>query len=666
MTALLEVKDLRVHLFTGRGVVRAVDGIDFSLEAGRSLGIVGESGCGKSMTALSLLRLIPQPPARIVSGQILFDGADVVTMNAAALRELRGNRIAMIYQDPMTTLNPVFNIGEQIAESVRLHRGAGRAAATARAIEMLRLVGIPDPVRVAGAYPHQLSGGMRQRAVIAMALACDPRLLIADEPTTALDVTIQAQILELLRRLQTELGMAVILITHDLGVIADLVDDVVDGGARRQEHAPVGWQFAAPAHPYTQGPLRLAIAARPAGASPAHNRGHRAVAIRLAVRLSVPASLCARDGRVPEGGTLFDASRWRHSCGMLVTAAATSSARCDGWCAAPLMIEPLLTVRELTKHFPITGGPMGISAAGTVRAVDGVSFSIDTGETLALVGESGCGKSTTGRMLLRLTEPTAGSIHFDGSDLMKLSARELRRARQHIQIVFQDPYASLSPRQRIEDIVAEPLDVHRLYSSRTERRERVIELLRLVGLDAIHLRRRPFEFSGGQRQRIAIARALAPEPRLVVADEPVSALDVSIQAQVVNLLQDLQEKLGVAYLFISHDLAVVRHIARRVAVMYLGRLVELSETEALFTAPYHPYSQALLSAAPAADPERRRNRIILSGDVPSPVNVPSGCHFHPRCPIAQPLCRTNAPTLREVTPGRLAACHFAAPDPIPA
>jgi oligopeptide transport system ATP-binding protein len=330
------------------------------------------------------------------------------------------------------------------------------------------------------------------------------------------------------------------------------------------------------------------------------------------------------------------------------------------------MIEPLLTIRGLTKHFPITGGPMGVRAVGMVRAVDGVSFTIDTGETLALVGESGCGKSTTGRMLLRLTEPTAGSINFDGSDLMKLSARELRRARQHIQIVFQDPYASLSPRQRIEDIVAEPLDVHGLYNSRTERRERVIELLRLVGLEAIHLRRRPFEFSGGQRQRIAIARALAPEPRLVVADEPVSALDVSIQAQVVNLLQDLQEKLGVAYLFISHDLAVVRHIARRVAVMYLGRLVELSETEALFTAPYHPYSQALLSAAPAADPERRRNRIILSGDVPSPVNVPSGCHFHPRCPIAQPLCRTNAPTLREVAPGRLAACHFAAPDPIPA
>ena len=483
MTALLEVKDLRVHLFTGRGVVRAVDGIGFSLEAGRSLGIVGESGCGKSMTALSLLRLIPQPPARIVSGQILFDGADVVTMNAAALRELRGNRIAMIYQDPMTTLNPVFNIGEQIAESVRLHRGAGRAAATARAIEMLRLVGIPDPARVASAYPHQLSGGMRQRAVIAMALACDPRLLIADEPTTALDVTIQAQILELLRRLADRAR-------HggdpdhprpgrDRRPGRRRGGDVRgQGGGTRAGRPIVCRAGASHTHRVCCAPYRRSIRACTAcGQSRApcrrHSQCHQAVRSGRAAHMPMDVCREVEPTLTPAGGGTLAA------CWLLPQHTACTG--CDDWCIAAVMIEPLLTVRDLTRHFPITGGPMGVRAVGTVRAVDGVSFTIDKGETLALVGESGCGKSTTGRMLLRLTEPTAGSIHFDGSDLMQLSARELRRARQHIQIVFQDPYASLSPRQRVEDIVAEPLDVHRLYSSRTERRERVIELLRLVG-----------------------------------------------------------------------------------------------------------------------------------------------------------------------------------------
>jgi oligopeptide transport system ATP-binding protein len=318
---------------------------------------------------------------------------------------------------------------------------------------------------------------------------------------------------------------------------------------------------------------------------------------------------------------------------------------------------PLLSVRDLAKHFPAAGGR-------AVKAVDGVSFDVAAGETLALVGESGCGKSTTGRMLLRLTEPTAGVIHFDGADLLGLSRRALRRRRRQLQIVFQDPYSSLSPRLRVEDIIAEPLDVHGLCPTPAARRDRVVELLRLVGLDAVHLRRYPFEFSGGQRQRIAIARALAPEPRLIVADEPVSALDVSIQAQVVNLMQDLQAKFGVAYVFISHDLAVVRHIAHRVAVMYLGRLVELADTDALFDAPHHPYTQALLSAAPVPDPERRRRRIVLRGDVPSPAHAPGGCHFHPRCPIAQPVCRETAPPLREVRRGQSAACHFAEPFPI--
>jgi oligopeptide transport system ATP-binding protein len=330
---------------------------------------------------------------------------------------------------------------------------------------------------------------------------------------------------------------------------------------------------------------------------------------------------------------------------------------------------PLLSVRDLTKHFPIAGGSLGVRTAGQVRAVDGISFDVASGETLALVGESGCGKSTTGRMLLRLTEPTSGQIAFDGVNLLDLGRAGMRRLRREIQIVFQDPYASLSPRLRVEDIVAEPLDVHGLCANQAARRARVVELLRLVGLDEVHLRRYPFEFSGGQRQRIAIARALAPNPRLIVADEPVSALDVSIQAQVVNLMQDLQERLGLSYVFISHDLAVVRHIAHRVAVMYLGRLVEVADTEALFSAPHHPYTQALLSAAPVPDPERRRARIVLKGDVPSPANVPGGCHFHPRCPIAQAICRETVPVLRDVVPnadsGHKAACHFGTAFPIP-
>ena len=329
------------------------------------------------------------------------------------------------------------------------------------------------------------------------------------------------------------------------------------------------------------------------------------------------------------------------------------------------MTEPLLSVRGLAKHFPVMGGFLNARTVGQVKAVDDVSFDVAAGETLALVGESGCGKTTTGRMILRLTEPTAGSVLFDGADLAKLSGSALRARRRSLQIVFQDPYASLSPRDRVEDIVAEPLDVHEPGLSRAARREKVVELLRLVGLDAIHLRRFPFEFSGGQRQRVAIARALSVRPRLIVADEPVSALDVSIQAQVVNLMRDLRERFGLSYVFISHDLAVVRHIAHRVAVMYLGRLVEVAETSALFDAPHHPYSQALLSAAPVPDPERKRTRIVLHGDVPGPANAPPGCHFHPRCPIAAAICRTTRPPLTQVAPSHTAACHFAAPFPIP-
>src|SRR5947207_1443102 len=516
---LLEVRDLRTSFFLEGGEARAVDGVSFTLDAGRVLGLVGESGCGKSVTALSLMRLVP-PPGRIVGGEVRLDGRDLLGLPERDMRALRGAGLAMIFQEPMTSLNPVFTVGSQIAEAVRLHRPVSRREAWERAVELLAEVGIPEPARRARDYPHRLSGGMRQRVMIAMAISCEPRVLIADEPTTALDVTIQAEILDLLRALREQRGMALF----------------------------------------------------------------------------------------PIGGGLF-------------------------------------------------GGPRA-----WVLAVDGVSLAIQPGETLGLVGESGSGKSTLGRLMLRLIEPTSGEVAFDGRSLLALGARELRALRREMQIIFQDPYGSLDPRMRVESIVGEGLAIHGL-GTRAQRRERVRELLELVGLPPEAAGRYPHEFSGGQRQRIGIARALAVGPRFVVADEAVSALDVSIQAQILNLLQDLRRRLGLTMLFIAHDLRIIEHLSDRVAVMYLGKIVELAPREAIYTNPRHPYTRALLSAVPVPDPRQRRQRMVLGGDVPSPIEPPPGCAFHPRCPHAEDVCRTVVPPLVAGRGRHAVACHVFPAEP---
>src|SRR4030095_1485851 len=524
---LLDVKGLKTHFFTDEGVVRAVDGVDLYINKGETLGIVGESGSGKSVTALSIMRLIPTPPGRIVEGSINYNGRNLLDLSPAQMRKIRGKEISMIFQEPMTSLNPVFTCGEQIAEAIRLHEGLGRRDAMDKTVEMLKLVHIPNAERRVKEYPHQLSGGMRQRIMIAMALSCNPKLLIADEPTTALDVTIQAQILELLNELKAKLGMAILLITHDMGVIAETAQRVmVMYGAQVVEEAPVGELFKEPLHPYTQGLLRSIP--------------------RIDLGATQKQRLEAIPGTVPTlRGDIKPGCRFAPRCALakpmhfentppLKEVRPGHKVACFLYCRGPPMPEPLLRVRNLKKYFPIRGGLLSREVA-RVHAVDDVSFEIQPGETLGLVGESGCGKSTTGRTILRLIEPTSGEVWFQNENVTTLDKRRLRGLRKEMQIIFQDPYASLNPRMTVGSIIGEALVIHKLAKSRREREEKVVQLLETVGLSAEHLRRYPHEFSGGQRQRIGIARALAVSPKLIVADEPVSALDVSIQAQVINL-----------------------------------------------------------------------------------------------------------------------------------
>ncbi len=556
---LLSVEDLKVEFPTEGGVVNAVNGVSFEIAHGRTLGIVGESGSGKSVCALSTMGLTRAEGARI-SGRILFEGADLLTLAERDIRALRGNELAMIFQDPLSSLHPLYRVGAQIAEGIRAHREVSRRAARGQAIALLDLVGLPEPSRRVDAYPHELSGGMRQRVMIAMALANEPKLLIADEPTTALDVTVQAQILALLRRLREELGMALVLVTHDLGVVAEMADEIaVMQAGLIVERGTAEQVLAAPRHPYTQGLLRASPTLERHGQSQRDDRDKREG---------------GDDGEGEEEGTAV---------------------------AAP----PLLQVRDLVKRFPVMRGVVFQREVDAVEAVAGISFELRRGEALGLVGETGCGKSTTARLIMRLLEPTDGEIRFEGHDIAHLRGQALKAARREMQIVFQDPYSSLNPRKTAGSIVGEPFAIHGLHPDRAERRRAVGELLDRVGLRPEHHNRYPHEFSGGQRQRIGIARALALRPKLLIADEPVSALDVTIQAQILELLRELQRELGLTLLLISHDLAVVRQMADRVAVMRAGKIVELAPNETLYSSPTHPYTRELLASVPGAGRDRR-------------------------------------------------------------
>ncbi|MBL8698720.1 MAG: ABC transporter ATP-binding protein [Alphaproteobacteria bacterium] len=664
---LLEIDDLCVEFVTSRGVIRAVDGISYKVHRGEIVAIVGESGCGKSVSSLAVMRLLAQPAGRIAGGRIRFDGRDLLALSAEEMRAIRGREIAMIFQEPMTSLNPVLAIGAQVMEPLQIHLGLGDAAARRRAAELLALVGITDPDRRLDQYPHQLSGGMRQRVMIAIALACDPKLLIADEPTTALDVTIQAQILELMKDLSRRLGIALVVITHNLGIVARYADRVnVMYAARIVESGTADEIFLRPRHPYTIGLMRSV----PRLDRPRDRRLETIEGLppnllapppgcRFAPRCRLVSTACDSVPPLAAVGPDHLSACWRSAELGGPTPEPEPATRPAGMAAASRG-GPVAVVDGLTKHFSIRAKDAGFfsDARAVVRAVDGVSFTVHAGETLGLVGESGCGKTTVGRLLLKLEEASGGTVSFDGVDVTGFDARRMRPLRREIQVIFQDPFASLNPRMTIGDIVAEPLRVHGLVADRSAAREKVVELLGKVGLYAYMAERYPHELSGGQRQRVGIARALAFGPRFIVCDEPVSALDVSIQAQIVNLLEDLQREFGLSYLFIAHDLAVVRHIAHRVAVMYLGRIMEIADRDEIYARPLHPYTQALLDAAPSPDPisERARAPRTLGGELPSPLSPPAGCVFHTRCPRAEAACRAEVPVLREIRPGHAAAC----------
>jgi peptide/nickel transport system ATP-binding protein len=696
---LLTVADLRVRFLSSAGVVQAVNGVSFDVQPGETLGIVGESGCGKTVTGLSIMRLLPERGTRIDAGRILFRGIDLLGLARSDMQKLRGKELSMIFQDPMTSLNPVLTVGEQLAEVVMSHERATRPQADKLAVDMLNTVGIPNARRQLQTYPHQLSGGMRQRVMIAMALLLKPKLLIADEPSTALDVTIQAQILELIRDLTGRTNSAVMLITHDMGVVAGMTQRVlVMYAGRVVESGTTLDLFAKPRHPYTLGLLQsiprldrgrsqslTAIPGAPpdlahlAGGCPFAPRCHRVTeqCLREDPPLALmdsgdrfhrtPPHLVACWNPVPIAGAVDESKPATQSVPFEPRLSTVAPTLAPELTTSPVRSEQdlLLSVRDLRVTFPIIKGLLFARQVGEVKAVDGVSISVASGETLGIVGESGCGKSTLARSILRLHRPAGGSIVFEGRDLASLEGEALRRVRREIQMIFQDPYSSLNPRMTIGEIIQEPLLVHGVRSG-PERHRRVGELVDLVGLSPSAINRYPHEFSGGQRQRVGIARALALRPRLIVADEPVSALDVSIQAQILNLLQGLQEEFKLAYLFIAHNLAVVRQVSNRVGVMYLGQIVELASSKEFYAQPLHPYSLALVSAAPIPDPiiELKRRRIILSGDVPSASDPPSGCRFHTRCWLREalgnpPACTEEQPALRQITPTRLVACHFA-------
>ena len=585
---------LKTNFYTDEGLIKAVDDLSFHINKGECVALVGESGCGKSASAMSILRLISYPPGVIEGGEIFLKGENLLNVSEERIREVRGNEISMIFQEPMTSLNPVLKVGFQICEAIVLHRGKTVQEAEALALEMLRLVRIPEPEKQMDQYPHQLSGGMRQRAMIAMALCCRPGLLIADEPTTALDVSIQAQILDLIKMLQKEIGMSVMFVTHDMGVVAEMADRVVVMlGGKKVEEGPVHQIFKNPQHPYT---IALLDAVPRLGS--------------MAGRPN-PEKFANVDIRRAEGDQINDAQSASRMISVAARPSTASTVRVDE--------PPLLDVQRLTTRFDINTGLFGRVSA-RVHAVEDVSFTLQPGETLALVGESGCGKSTTARSVVKLVEPTKGSVIFQGQDLTELTPSQMRPLRRNMQMIFQDPFASLNPRITASSAISEPMIINRLCSRGSELNDRVAALLDRVGMLPEHAERYPHEFSGGQRQRICIARALSVNPKLIIADEAVSALDVSIQAQVINLMMELQEDLGLSYLFISHDMAVVERVSHRVAIMYLGEIVEIGPRQAVFENPQHAYTKKLMSVVPVADPSLRRTKLqLVTDEIPSPV-----------------------------------------------
>ena len=670
--SILQIRDLNVSFPSEAGRVSAVRGVNLDLRAGEILGLVGESGSGKSVTSLSVIGLLP--PTAQVTGSILYKGKDLLTLSDNQLAQHRGSDVAMIFQDPLSALNPVQTVGHQIAEAIQIHHAVGKQKAWDRAVELLDVVGIPNAKARAASYSFEFSGGMRQRVMIAMAIANEPKVLLADEPTTALDVTVQAQILDVLKTARDITGAAVVLVTHDLGIVAGLADRVaIMYAGRIVESGTVDDVFTSPSMPYTVGLLR---------SIPRIDQGHVRLAnipgnpptpvsygkgCAFAARCPIAIAKCSTDdpALIEHAHGRMAACHRTDEVPALISAGEVFPTLAMESRANTLSTASVLEVEDLKKTFPMMRGAVLRRRVGTVHAVDGVDLKLRQGETLAIVGESGCGKTTTLLQILDLVAPENGRITVLGKDVSTLKKSERINLRKNLQIVFQDPFASLDPRIPIGQAIAEPMTAFK--ASKEEQVKRATELLELVGLNPDHANRYPAEFSGGQRQRIAIARALALEPSIIALDEPVSALDVSVRAGVLNLLAELQEKLGLSYLFVSHDLAVVRNISDSVAVMYLGSIVESGLVDHVFENPRHPYTQALLSAVPIPDPrkERTRERIILQGDLPTPVNPPSGCRFHTRCQIRDLLpealkekCATERPVLTvEQGLERKVACH---------
>jgi peptide/nickel transport system ATP-binding protein len=641
---LLEVRDLKTQFKTGSGNVTAVDGVSFSIDRGERVAVVGESGSGKSAMAMSILRLLAHP-GKVVGGQIMLEGRDINRLSEGQLNKVRGRLVGTVFQDPMSSLDPVMRVSKQMVEPIMRNLGLTRDAARAEAIKWLDKVGIPEPERRIDAFPFEMSGGMRQRVMIAMALSCRPQLVIADEPTTALDVTIQAQIVEVLKTLTAEAGAAMLFITHDLGLVARFAHKVaVMYAGRIVEFGRVEDIFANPCHPYTQSLLGTI----PGATTGKHERlpqipglppdmRHAMVGCAFKDRCAAVHDKCLTEApALTDRGIEHDAACWIPT-GLGSAAAFTTTRREPVSVPAENSDKVVVELNQLRKQFNTSKGMV-------VRAVNGVNLRVHKGETLGIVGESGCGKSTVARLLLGLEQPTSGDIYISGL----------------AQMVFQDPASSFNPKMTIGAIVEEPLVVKK-QGNKAERADKVSRLISQVGLDPSFAERYPHQLSGGQRQRVAVARALALNPSVVVADEPTSALDVSVRAQIINLLVDLKDELGVSFVFISHDLLTVRYISDRIAVMYLGEVVEYGPAEEVFADPRHPYTRALIDAVPVPDPavESRRINVPLQGELPSPLNLPVGCGFASRCPLATDFCRSTKPELPNHDRTRQVACHYA-------